>query len=151
MLNPSVVDLLRGVANSLAVTVAERLPIGPERDQVKAAVAILRRIAGALPGLTAALQADIRALADAVTILDAATGPAARTPDVADALTLADRMPPAPPSLDELLAADLALRTALAAFAERTDLAPDVDAALRAELAALAARDVALGLSPWEP
>jgi hypothetical protein len=139
------------VADTLATTVADNLPPGPERDQVRAAAAILRRVAGALPGLAVALETDVRALAQALTVLDAATGAVVRTAAVAQALALADGLPVSPPpDLDALTAADLALRTALAALAERSDLGVAADATLRAALSALAARDAALGLSPWD-
>ena len=151
MLNPSVVDLLRGVADGLAATVADRLPAGPEKDQVTTAVAMIRRVARALPALVPAVQADAQALAAAVAALARADG-VSPAPEVVEALALVERLPAEPlPTLDGLIAADLALRSALAAFAGRDDLTPEVDAALRAELAALAARDAALRLSPWEP
>lgn len=154
MLNPSVVDLLRGVADALAATVADRLPAGPEKDQVTTAVAVVRRVARALPTLVPAIQADTQALASAVVALagSAGDGDVRPAPEVVEALALVARLPAEPlPALDELVGANLALRSALAAFADRDGLAPAVDAALRAELAALAAREAALRLSPWEP
>ena len=148
MLNPSVDDLLRGVADALAA-VADRLPPGPEKDQVTIAVGMIRRIARTLPGLVPALQADTHALARAVVALGA--GGSQPTSEMVDALALVRRMPAEPlPTLDELTAANLTLRSAVAALAERDDLTAADDARLRAELAALAAREAALRLSPWE-
>ncbi len=155
MLNPSVIDLLAGVADALAATVADELPSGPQRDQVRAAVAIIRRVARALPTLAPALQEDTQALAAGLRDLAALAGPltgaaVART-EVADALAVADSLPDTPlPSLDQLMAANLVLRAELAGLAERPDLTPTVDAALRDQLAALASREAALRLSPWE-
>lgn len=152
MLNPSVVDLLSGVAEALSAEVAVRLPPGPELDQVNAAVGIIRRVARTLPDLVPRLAEDTAALARAL------AGPAGggsasveASPEVADAVALVSRLPPGRlPTLSELTEANLALRGALAAIAQRDDLPAAQDAALRAELAALAEREAALRLSPWE-
>lgn len=151
MLNPSVVELVAGVADALESTVVAELEAGPARDQVVGAVAILRRVARTLPTLGPALAADVVALTaalDRLGVLGDRTDPPSA---LAGAVALADRLAGSPPPpLDELVAAGLALRAELAAVAGRAGLDEDTDAVLRAELDALAARDAALRLSPWE-
>ena len=136
MLNPSVIDLLVGVADGLQAEVLDALDPGPARDQVVAAVAIVRRVARALPGLTPYLLADI---ADVGATLAELTG---------------DPPPPAPDpaiaGLDELLAVARDRRDALAAVIDGGGLDDRSDAVVRAAVARLTERDAALRLSPWE-
>ncbi|MDH4364887.1 MAG: hypothetical protein OEY70_12495 [Acidimicrobiia bacterium] len=157
MLNPSLEDLLAGMADGLAATVLPELAPGPARDELVAAIALTRRVARAVPRLAPFLHADSADLAATLRRLWAALGldePA--DGPVADALALARSLPPEPPpSATELAAADLALRAAAADLA--AGLAGDADppeaaAELRSLLERLAAREAGeLRLSPWVP
>ncbi|MEZ5410413.1 MAG: hypothetical protein R2761_20445 [Acidimicrobiales bacterium] len=157
MLNPSVDELLAGMADGLAATVLPALPPGPARDELLAAIALTRRVARAVPRLAPFLHADTADLAATLPRLWAALGldePAAGP--VADALALARSLPPEPPpSATALAAADLALREAAADLATRLAGGagpPDAGAELRALLERLAAREAGeLRLSPWVP
>lgn len=152
MLNPSVADLLAGVADALAGTVVGELPPGPARDQVQAAVGLVRRVARALPQLTPYLQADIQDLAS--TLRDHwASSPEPLPMDEAlgAALATAAALPDAPlPDLDALTAVDLRLRRALARLVEDPALNVASEQALRGLFGRMEARQAALGLSPWE-
>lgn len=157
MLNPSLDELLAGMADGLAATVLPELPPGPARDELLAAIALTRRVARAVPRLAPYLHADTADLAATLPRLWAALGldePA--DGPVADARALARSLPSEPPpAATELAAADLALRAAAAELAAR--LAgdadhPDAAAELRALLERLAAREAGeLRLSPWVP
>jgi hypothetical protein len=68
-------ELLAGVADALAETVLATLPEGPEREQVRSAVGLLRRVARALPTLVPRLEEDTICLARAVREVRG-TGPA---------------------------------------------------------------------------
>lgn len=157
MLNPSLDELLAGMADGLAATVLPELAPGPARDELLAAIALTRRVARAVPRLgpylhtdTADLAATLPRLWAAVGLDEPADGP------VADALALARSLPPdPPPAATELAAADLALRAAAADLSAQLagGAGPvDVAAELRALLERLAAREAAeLRLSPWVP
>lgn len=139
MLNPSVVELLVGVAETLDADVVGELPPGVARDQLQAGVAIIKRVARALPMLTPYLLEDI---ADLVTTLDALGVPAP---------TEAVSLPPssAALSLTELFRVDLDLRETLATLADTDGLDGERAEVLRAALGRLAEREVTLRLSPW--
>lgn len=139
MLNPSVIDLLQGVATALSNDVSDALPAGPARDQLHAAIAIIRRVARALPSLTPYLVADI---ADLAATLDALR--AGQPND--DTLVLPDAgIAP----LDALIRFDLELRSRLAEIADDNELDQEGNRLLRAALGRLADREAALRLSPW--
>ena len=138
MLNPSVIDLLTGVAEALAADVAEALPAGPARDQLTTGIAIIRRVARALPLMTPYLLEDIADLSATLELLDARESEAAPEP-------LPQRVAP----LDELIRTDLALRARLAELADAADLGSEADRHLRAALQRLADREATLRLSPW--
>jgi hypothetical protein len=153
--------LLAGVADALATTVLPELAPGPARRQVQAAIGICRRVAGALPGWAPHLVEETRDVAATLTRLTSAGNRAVPPPDVAEALAAdlaaAEGLPAGPlPSLDELGALDRRLQDALARLvgAAAGDGGggdpPGVEAELRALLGRLVARQVALGLSPWE-
>lgn len=140
MLDPSVVDLLNGVATALRDEVLDELEPGPARDQVRDAVAVIRRVARALPGLTAHLVDDIADLAETVEALGETAPPeVSALPDRGSAL-----------GLETLTELDLALRGQLAELAERDDLDPEAERRLRAVLIRMTERESALRLSPWE-
>lgn len=139
-------ELVAGVADALAETVAAALPEGPERDQVRGAVGILRRVARTLPTLVPRLEADTIAVAAAVREVG---GGAAAGGEVAAALAFADGLVEGP-ALDDLTAANLALRAELARLAAAVAPGSPAEAALVGHLQALAEREAALRLSPWE-
>lgn len=143
MLNPSVVDLLTGVADALEADVLGELEAGPAREQLQAAIAIVRRVARTLPGYTASLLEDIedlRATLDELGLeIDGELG-------AGDERVERDGRVP----LDVLLAEDLRLRATLAAAIESAPLDGAADAALRVALARLNEREAALRQSPWE-
>ena len=142
MLNPSVIDLLSGVADGLRAEVVDALEPGPARDQVTAAIAIVRRVARALPGLVPYLMADIADLQATLAVLGAPSDSATST-----------RPDPATDGLEVLIAFDLALRDRLAALVE-SDGGVDGDGSRRRvlldALARMTERDAGLRLSPWE-
>ena len=147
MLRPSVDELLAGVADALADTVVPALPDGPERDQVRGAVGILRRVARTLPTLAPRLEEDTIALARAVRELGG--GREGAGPEVGAALDFAEALVMGP-ALDELARANLALRAELARLAAAVEAGSPLEAALVGHLQALAEREAALRLSPWE-
>lgn len=134
MLRPSPAELLAGVADALAADVVGEVPAGPARDQLQAAIAIVRRVARTLPGYTASLLADLDELRAA--LLEQGV-------DAGD-VRLDGRAP-----LEELLAEDLRLRGLLAGVAA-SPTGPAEDARLRAALRRLTEREAALRQSPWE-
>jgi hypothetical protein len=140
MLNPSIVDLLNGVAATLRTEVLVELEPGPARDQVRDAVALIRRVARAVPGLTAHLVTDIADLADTVEALGGTVPPeVGALPDRGAVL-----------DLETLTGLDLALREQLAVMADRDDLDPEAERRLRGALSRITERESALRLSPWE-
>lgn len=147
MLTPGPAELLAGVADALATTVLPDLADGPARDQLHAAIAIIRKTARALPGFAMYLHEDIADLAESLAGLGAP----------AELLATARALPPTSPSLDELAAIDLALRTWLAGRAAEsagdqtaTPVSGDAQHTMVALLARLTEREAALRLSPWE-
>lgn len=157
MLNPSLDELLAGMADRLAATVLPELAPGPARDELLAAIALTRRVARAVPRLGSYLHADTADLAATLPRLWAALGLAEPVEGpVADALALArSLLPEVPPTATDLAATDLALRGAAAELADRLAGADGPAAAaaeLRALLDRLAAREAGeLRLSPWVP
>lgn len=152
MLNPSVIDLLVGVADALHADVTPELGPGPARDQLQAAVAILRRVARALPQLPAYLLEDIAELTETLRNLGAPL------PPLPDAVIGQGALPATMVSLDVLIAHDLALRAGLAELIETEPspaTAPDPEEAaarqerLRLVLVGLNQREAGLRLSPW--
>jgi hypothetical protein len=119
MLNPSIDQLLAGMADALARTVLPELPTGPARAELQAAIALTRRLARAVPQLGPYLHTDTVDLAHGLTELWAALGrPEPTEGPAADALVLARSLPATPPpDAIALTAADLALRQALADLA----------------------------------
>lgn len=153
MLNPGPSQLLTGVADALGATVMDELAPGPAREQLQAAIGILRRVARALPQLGPYLQADSRDLAMTLRQLAQHTDEGV-PPDgeVAEALAVTDALGSVTwPTLDELVAVNLCLRQAVADLAAGAgSVAGPSDAALRALLGRMTEREVDLRLSPWE-
>jgi hypothetical protein len=140
MLNPSIVELLDGVAAALRNEVVEELPPGPAQDQVRDAVAVIRRVARAIPNLTPYLITDIVDVAATIEALGGGHSAAV------------DALPPSGDGLDleSLTTQALQLRGQLAAIAERDDLDPEAEERLQLALARLTEREASLRLSPWE-
>jgi hypothetical protein len=149
VLKPSLPDLLAGTADALARTVLGGLPPGPAHDQLEAAIALIRRVARALPKLTPYLQQDIQDLAVTLRNLgDRDLLPMDET--LTATLAATDALPDAPlPDLDALTAVSLQLRKALADVAETATLSVDADEIVRALLARMEKREAELGVSPW--
>ena len=140
MLHPSIVELLDGVARALRNEVVDELPPGPARDQVRDAIAVVRRVARAIPDLTPFLITDIADVAATVEALGGAR------PEALDALpATGDGL-----DLGSLTALALQLRGQLAVIAERNDLAPAAEERLHEALSRLTEREADLRLSPWE-
>jgi hypothetical protein len=139
VLRPSVVDLLNGVAAALRDDVLGELNPGPAQDQVRDAIAVIRRVARALPGLTAYLVEDIVDLADTVEALGG-TAP----PGVDSLHGAVDSL-----GLESLTELDLDLRERLAEIAARDDLDPGSERRLRDALGRITEREAGLRLSPW--
>jgi hypothetical protein len=149
VLKPSVSDLLAGTADALANTVLDELPPGPAHDQLQAAVALMRRVARALPELTPYLQHDIKDMAVTLRSLWGAE-PLPMDDALAAALATADALPDASlPDLDALSAANLRLREAVADFAGAPVTSVAADQIVRALLERIESREAALRLSPW--
>lgn len=156
MLRPSPSELLAGVADALESTVLDELGRGTARNQVVAAVGIVRRCAAAVDRHGPLLHADVT---DLVTALDGvlATEPAlagaeaVTTSGPAAALAGARRVLDRPyPSVGELIEANLRLREVAAALgAEAERQASTQVTALRALFRRMLAREGELGLSPW--
>lgn len=145
MLNPSPAELLRGTADSLT-EVAEGLPVGLARDQLQAAIGLIRKVARALPALHPYLLADID---DLVATLAALKLPKGSVAEFAELISRTADLPTTVPTLDELTIIDLQLREVAAAVAA-TVLNQSTDATLVALLKRLTEREAALRLSPWE-
>ena len=156
MLTPSPAELLAGVADALATTVLPELGPGPARRQVQAAIGITRRVARALPQLGPHLEADVGDVAATLERLAASVPRLADRSDLVDlaavARTQARADEPAR-SLLELAAVDRQLQEVLADVADEVARAggpPEADAEVRALLVRLLARELELGLSPWD-
>ena len=144
MLNPSPARLLQGIADALAAVVSD-IPPGSARDQVHAAVGIIRKAARSLPLLYPYLLSDIDDLSRSIAgLLSADT----REERIAELLAAAAILPTMLPTLDELVALDLGLRAVVAEAAENPSLAEDSQ--LRALVQRLSEREATLRLSPWE-
>ena len=127
MLRPSPAELLTGVADALESTVLDELGRGVARNQVVAAIGIVRRSAAAVDRQGPLLHADV---ADLVTSLPAIAAaepelvPAPERAPLEEALQVSRRLLASDyPSVPELIEADLALREAAATLgveAERT-------------------------------
>jgi hypothetical protein len=180
VLTPSPAELLAGVADALAATVLPELAPGPARRQVQAAIGITRRVAAALPRLGPYLAADVADLAATLERLSPAGSVGAGPPVVTEASPAGGGAGPEPAirSLTDLADLDRRLQQALADVIEglarpsRSAAGPadravepapaqdaggppaddqvDADAEVRALLGRMLAREMELGLSPWE-
>jgi hypothetical protein len=160
MLNPSVDQLMSGMADALATLVLPELAPGPARDELQAAIALTRRLARAVPQLGPYLHTDIADLAATLTSLWSMLG--INQPDqdpAAEAVNRALALPATPPpTTTELTALNLTLRQAVADLVGQPRSMvgnrhrADTDVALRALLQRLAEREAdQLRLSPWAP
>lgn len=152
MLRPSPAELLAGVAEALEETVLTDLVRGQARNQVQAAVGIVRRCAAAIDdhgpllhaecldlneSLRAIAAADARLVADR-TALDE---PLARAAEL-----LAGGYPP----VSALTEVGLALREQLASMAVRAEAQASPQRTAISELFdRMLTRELELGMSPW--
>ncbi len=152
MLSPSPSRLLAGVAHALDETVLPAMERGPARNQLLAAIGIVRRCAATVDAFGPTLHEECADLvmslrsiveADARLVIDRAS--------VDAALVTADEVLAQPyPAVPDLVAAVLALHqaaadVAVAAERQRSTTRP----AVRALLQRMTDRQDALGLSPW--
>jgi hypothetical protein len=139
-------DLLQGVADALSASVLPELSPGPARDQVQAAIGVIRRATRSLGGYRQFLHDDIGDLA--TTLAGLVTPAAAGT--LGPLLARAAELPPSVPSLADLVALDLALREAVADLAGSPGLTAAQEHAIVPLLTRMTDREAALRLSPWE-
>jgi len=152
MLKPSPAELLEGVADALAETVLGELDRGEARNQVQAAIGIVRRCSAALALHGPILYADcgdisssLRAMveADPSLVVDKVAFDAAL--ESADRV-LNDRYP----SVVELTDLDLDLRDVLASASRHAEAIRSAQLGpLRELLERMLKRETDLGLSPW--
>jgi hypothetical protein len=160
VLNPTPIELLGQVADTLAATVLPELDAGPARDELHAGIAMIRRIARCLPLYRQFLHDDIADMAAALRAMPSdAAGPAGQAAPAGGGLgELVDRAGALAPTVEpiaELVALDLDLRAAVADLAPLAALAalaadPGATPSLVPLLARMTEREAALRLSPWE-
>jgi hypothetical protein len=154
MLRPSPAELLTGVADALESTVLEELDRGLARNQVVAAIGIVRRCAAAVDRHGPLLHADVEDLVASLAAIVAAEAGLVSEGDrggVEAALEAGRRvLYSSYPSVPELIEADLALREAVAGVAVEAERTGSSGAgAVRELLRRTVAREAELGLSPW--
>ena len=140
-MKPTVPELLTGIADALAADVAPQLTDLAARNQVGAAVAMLRRLAALVPQLTPHLWADA---ADVASTLRAV---APADDDVRDAAAAFDALDPTRASLDELQQVHQQLLDALDAVVAAPPRSPDAATTLAALLERSVVRERDLGAS----
>lgn len=152
MLRPSPSELLAGVADALDQTVLPELDRGLARNQVQAAIGIVRRCAAAMDALGPLLHAECTDLLS--TLQHLASADAGLVTDHAS-LELASNRAAAVlgstyPSPGELTEAVALLREQLSALAVAAEqLASPQRPEIRRLLQRMLEREQALGLSPW--
>lgn len=142
MINPTLHRLLDGVATSLHETVLPELPAGAARNQLVAAIAIIRRAAAVGDHVAAYLHADNRDIAAVL----ASVGPSLRLP--APPTVSPDELP----SLDELRATNLTLQQLLVdaqQHARNHPTAEHVRVALRDLYSRMLERESRLNTTSW--
>ncbi|MGF1599853.1 MAG: hypothetical protein ACFCVK_23570 [Acidimicrobiales bacterium] len=152
MLNPTPGRLLAGVADALDETVLPALERGPARDQVRAAVGIVRRCARAIDAFGPTVHADCVDVAGSLRAI------AAADPDLVTdrvgfdvALDGAERvLAQSYPPVGDLVEVALALHAVVADVAVAVERhGSDQRAAVRALLQRMNDRQRTLDLSPW--
>lgn len=142
MINPTIDQLLEGVATSLHENVLPDLPAGGARNQLVAAIAVIRRAAAVGALVPHSLWEDNLDIASVLREIAPPLGlDAPTTPTAAE-----------PPSLDELRQVNLDLQQRLVAAHQRArvDAAADAPrAALRALYGRMLARDAQINTSSW--
>ena len=145
MIYPTINELLSGVATSLDETVLPELAPGAARNQLVAAIALIRRSAIASDSIGAYLWEDNR---DMTAVLSEVAPLVGLDPPPADAGGGADRYP----SLDELRRRNLALQHQLVAIHDtlREDSgSARAQAALRSLFERMLARESQINTSTW--
>ena len=142
MIYPTISELLSGVATSLDETVLPELSPGPARNQLVAAIALIRRSAAASDSIGAYLWEDNRDMAAVLSEVAPLVG-LDPPPTAVDA---------GYPTLDELRRRNLALQHQLVAIHDtlREDSGSDrAQAALRALFERMLARESQINTSTW--
>ena len=142
MINPTIDELLRGVAESLHDTVLPDLPVGAARNQLVAAIAIVRRAAAVGEHVPRYLWEDNRDIASVLSEVAPSLGL-----DAPAAPMLAE-----PPSLHQLRQVNLDLQDRLVAAQQRARTDADAAAAraaLRALFERMLAREAKVNTSSW--
>jgi hypothetical protein len=157
MLRPSPADLLTGVADALEQTVLGELDRGFARNQVMAAIGIVRRCAVAVDRLGPVLHDDcvdlVGSLRRALAAADLEAVPPAERVAFEATLAAAERVLAATyPPVADLIEQDLALRDVAARLAgevEGQGHGRGPVESLRELFARMVDREAQLGLSPW--
>ena len=142
MINPTISELLSGVATSLDETVLPDLAPGVARNQLVAAVALIRRAATVGENIGSYLWEDNR---DIVEVLQQVASLAGLEPPP----TAVDA---GYPTLDELRRRNLALQQQVVAVHDRLRVQPENDAALgllRSLFERMLAREAQINTSSW--
>ena len=154
MSEPSPAELLVGVADALEETVLPEIPRGHSRNQIMAAVGIVRRCGDAVdrhgPLLHAGcvdLLATLRRVSSADPDVVATSGAEAFDDALSAADAVLDAIYPRPSELAPIHAELSEQTAALVVVAQRTN-SPAL-AALRELLERISEREAELGLSPW--
>ena len=153
MLRPSPSELLVGVADALESTVLDELERGMARNQVVAAIGIVRRCAAATDRHGPLLHADATDLVSSLAAVVAAE-PTLLPPEerrTGDVLAAAGSvLGRAYPSISELIEVDLQLREVAAALGAEAERRGSSEITVLRELfRRMLARESELGLSPW--
>jgi len=152
MLRPSPSDLLEGVADALADTVVGELERGAVRNQVLAAIGIVRRCAAATEVHGPVLYEDVLDITESLEAMAAADPAIVQDQAAFDAVQAQSHevMGRAYPSVTELSALLLELRGTLGAVAVEIEHGGSAQSeALVALFARILEREGRLGLSPW--
>ena len=142
MINPTISELLSGVATSLDETVLPDLAPGVARNQLVAAVALIRRAATVGENIGSYLWEDNRDIAEVLQQVASLAG-LEPPPTAVDA---------GYPTLDELRRRNLALQQQVVAVHDRLRVQPENDAALgllRSLFERMLAREAQINTSSW--
>lgn len=152
MLKPSPAELLAGVAQALDETVLAAMERGPARNQVQAAIGIVRRCSGAIDTYGPVLHTECTDLAESLRSIAAADpGVLADRSEFDLAVDAADSMLAGSyPSVSELTETALSLRLELAKLATQAERHQSGQLpAIRELFDRMLEREQSLGLSPW--
>ena len=152
MLSPSPTRLLGGVADALDETVLQTLERGPARNQVQAAIGIVRRCAASFDGFGPLLHAECSDLATSLrSIAEADASVVSDRAAFDDALAAADTvLAETYPPPSALIGPALSLHRVVADVAVTAERSGSTQrSAIRDLLQRMTDRQHELGLSPW--